>query len=103
MCLSRTIMHRCLWVTCDCNTHQHNAPGGHGTPRNDTAALECFDTALQLGQWRAPYALALMHALGRGTPVNVTAAQSMLRMFYLEQGDWTEHLEEAVSALDAGG
>ena len=61
-------------------------------PRNDSAAFAYMDTALQLGQWRAPYALALMHALGKGAPVNTTA----------EQGDWTAQLQDALAALDSG-
>ena len=71
-------------------------------PRNDSAAFAYMDTALQLGQWRAPYTLALMHALGKGAPVNTTAARSMLRMFFLEQGDWTAQLQDALAALDSG-
>ncbi len=76
--------------------------GGHGIPQNDSLAFHYFETALQLGQWRAPYALALMHEQGRGTPRNITAAESMLRLFFMEQGEWSEELQGAVETLDNG-
>lgn len=76
--------------------------GGHGVATNHTLAHDHYLDAHDAGQWRAPYALAMTHQQGWGVQPNCSKAQRYIQTFIKERSPWTDQMDEAVLALDAG-
>lgn len=76
--------------------------GGHGVERNDSLAYDYYLEAHDMGHWRAPYALAVSHQAGLGVPANCSTAWHYFQIFIKERSSWTEQMELALLAVDAG-
>ena len=76
--------------------------GGHGVAKNHTLAHEHYLDAHDAGQWRAPHALAITHQQGWGVQPNCSKAQRYIQTFLKERSPWTDQMDEAVLAVDAG-
>ena len=69
---------------------------------NHSLAHEHFLDAHDAGHWRAPHALAITHQRGLGVEANCSKAQQYIQTFIKERSSWTDQMDEAVLALDAG-
>lgn len=76
--------------------------GGHGVAKNHSLAHEHYLDAHDAGHWRAPHALAIAHQRGLGVQPNCTAAQEYIQTFIKERSSWSDQMEEALLAVDAG-
>lgn len=76
--------------------------GGHGVPTNHTLAHEHYLNAHDAGHWQAPHSLAMTHQLGWGVQPNCSKAQHYIQTFIKERSPWSDQMDEALLALDAG-
>ena len=76
--------------------------GGHGVAKNHSLAHEHYLDAHDAGYWRAPHALAIAHQRGLGVRPNCTAAQEYIQTFIKERSSWSDQMDEALLAVDAG-
>ena len=85
-----------------CSECEQHTAGGHKVPQNHSLAHEHYLDAHDAGHWRAPHALALVHQRGWGVPPNCTKAQYYMQTFIKERSSWSDQMDEAVLAVDAG-
>lgn len=71
-------------------------------PQNHSLAHEHYLDAHDAGHWRAPYALAAAHQRGLGVKANCSAAKEYIQTFVKERSSWSDQMDEAVLAVDAG-
>ena len=71
-------------------------------PLNHTLAHRHYLDAHDAGHWRAPHALAITHQRGWGVKANCTKAQHYIQTFIRERSSWTDQMDEAILAVDAG-
>ena len=76
--------------------------GGHGVAKNHSLAHEHYLDAHDAGHWRAPHALAAAHQRGLGVRPNCTAAKEYIQTFIKERSSWSDQMDEALLAVDAG-
>ncbi|DBA85906.1 TPA: hypothetical protein ACH3X1_005450 [Trebouxia sp. C0004] len=76
--------------------------GGHGVAKNHSLAHVHYLDAHDAGHWRAPHALAIAHQRGLGVQPNCTAAKEYIQTFIRERSSWSEQMDEALLAVDAG-
>eukprot|EP00897_Mesotaenium_endlicherianum_P011062 jgi/Mesen1/9985/ME000072S09396 len=76
--------------------------GGYGVEKDVPRALRYFEQAADAGHWRAPFALALLYAEGKETPLNCSLAVRLFSVFVIERGSWPRDLQDATEAYDAG-
>lgn len=78
------------------------AAGGHGVAKNHSLAHKHYLDAHDAGHWRAPHALAIAHQRGLGVRPNCTAAKEYIQTFIKERSSWSDQMDEALLAVDAG-
>jgi len=76
--------------------------GGHGVAKNHSLAHEHYLDAHDAGHWRAPHALAIAHQRGLGVRPNCTAAKEYIQTFIKERSSWSDQMDEALLAVNAG-
>ncbi|KAL0022984.1 hypothetical protein WJX79_002367 [Trebouxia sp. C0005] len=76
--------------------------GGHGVAKNHSLAHEHYLDAHDAGHWRAPHALAIAHHRGLGVRPNCTAAKEYIQTFIKERSSWSDQMDEALLAVNAG-
>ena len=76
--------------------------GGHGVETNHSLAIGYYLDAHDAGHWRAPYALGVAYQAGLGVKVNCRTAWQYFQIFIKERSSWTEQMEMAMLAIDAG-
>lgn len=89
-------------LCCNVDTFVWHLAGGHGVATNHTLAHEHYLDAHDAGHWRAPHSLAMTHQQGWGVQPNCSKAQHYIQTFIKERSNWSEQMDEAVLALDAG-